>query len=386
MSPDPKGTGKIAAFGRTGSSRKRRKNRRRIDDTIRPFISLGNFPGDAPLPTQPLVIVASIGAAAVAAAIGVNVFLWQDEVNDRTPATEAKAVAAAKDAAPEAGAVSRPSFDVVRIGPEGDTVMAGRARPGSTVVILDNGKPIGEVTADKRGEWVFVPKKPMHPGSRELTLEMRVAGEKAVTSGDVVVLVVPERGKDIAGRPADGPSGALALKVPRDGGPSILMQSPSGKPGAGLSVETLDYDDRGRLTISGRAAPKAKVNVYLNNGFIGQARADADGGWRLNPDAPIEPGLYTLRADQIDAKGKVAARVSMPFQRAVLRVDKMAAMPEPFVIVQPGNSLWRLARRVYGQGTRYTTIFQANKDQIKDPDLIYPGQVFALPVTNCPTR
>ncbi len=107
--------------------------------------------------TKPLVIVASLGAAAVAGAIGVNVFLWQDEVTDRTSATEAKAVAAAKDTALEAGAVSRPSFDIVRIGPEGDAVMAGRAQPGSTVVSLDNGKPIGEVTADKRGEWVFVP-------------------------------------------------------------------------------------------------------------------------------------------------------------------------------------------------------------------------------------
>lgn len=339
------------------------------------------------MPIKPLIIVASVGAAAVAGAIGVNVFLWQDEVTDKGHATEAKAVAAAKDSGLEAGAVSRPSFDIVRIGPEGDTVMAGRARPGSTVVILDNGEPIGEVTADKRGEWVFVPKKPLPPGSRELTLEMRVQGEKAVTSGDVVVLVVPERDKDIAGRPldraSDGPTGALALKVPRDGGPSILMQSPSGKPGGGLSVETLDYDDRGRLTISGRAEPKAKVNVYLNNDFIGQARADADGGWRLSPDAPIKPGLYTLRADQIDAKGKVAARVSMPFQRAAPALDKLAdERPEPFVIVQPGNSLWRLARRAYGRGTRYTTIFQANKDQIKDPDLIYPGQVFALPATN----
>ncbi len=335
------------------------------------------------MPTKPLIIVAFVGAAAAAGAIGVNVFLWQDEVTDKAPTAEAKAVAAAKDAAPEAGAVSRPSFDIVRIGPEGDAVMAGRARPGSTVVILDNGKPIGEVTADKRGEWVFVPKTPLLPGSRELTLEMRVTGEKAVTSGDVVVLVVPERDKDIAGRPTEGPTGALALKVPRGGGPSTLMQSPSGKPGAGLSVETLDYNDRGRLTISGRAEAKAKVNIYLNNSFIGQAQTDADGGWRLSPDAPIEPGLYTLRADQIDAKGKVTARISMPFQRAAFEIDKMAnERPEPFVIVQPGNSLWRLARRAYGRGMRYTTIFQANKDQIKDPDMIFPGQVFALPATN----
>jgi len=75
----------------------------------------------------------------------------------------------------------------------------------------------------------------------------------------------------------------------------------------------------------------------------------------------------------------VTARVSMPFSRAE---PVAGAPPEPFVIVQPGNSLWRLARRVYGQGIRYSMIYEANRDHIKDPDLIYPGQVFALPATN----
>ena len=49
------------------------------------------------------------------------------------------------------------------------------------------------------------------------------------------------------------------------------------------------------------------------------------------------------------------------------------------VLVQPGNSLWRLARRTYGSGLRYTDIYDANRDQIRDPNLIYPGQVFVLP-------
>jgi nucleoid-associated protein YgaU len=49
------------------------------------------------------------------------------------------------------------------------------------------------------------------------------------------------------------------------------------------------------------------------------------------------------------------------------------------VVVQPGESLWRIARHAYGQGIRYTVIFAANHDQIRDPDLIYPGQAFAVP-------
>jgi nucleoid-associated protein YgaU len=50
------------------------------------------------------------------------------------------------------------------------------------------------------------------------------------------------------------------------------------------------------------------------------------------------------------------------------------------VIVQPGNSLWRLARRTYGNGLLFTVIYEANKDRIGDPNLIYPGQIFQLPV------
>lgn len=334
---------------------------------------------------KPLVITA-VGGAAIAAAIAVNVFLWQDEVVE-TAATQSAAEKAAPGGpakGPEGGpaGTQRPSFDVIRVEPGGDAVMAGRAKPGSTVVIIADGKPIGEVTADGRGEWVFVPTAQLKPGSRELSLEMRFPGGKPMASEDVVVLVVPERDKDIAGRPTGGPQGALALKMPRSGGASTVMQTPGGRAGEGplgLSVEALDYDDKGRLFISGRAAPGARVNVYLDNGFIGRTEADGAGLWRLSPDVRIKPGLYTLRADQVDNAGKVAARVSMPFSRA----EPMGETPpEPFVIVQPGNSLWRLARRAYGEGVRYTTIFEANKEQIKDPDLIYPGQVFALPATN----
>lgn len=330
---------------------------------------------------KPLVI-AAIGAVAVAGAIAVNVALWHDEVEgNRDAGMHARQAgnppAAGAEQAP--AAAKKPSFDVVRVDPSGDTVMAGRAEPGSTIVILDNGRPIGKATADSHGEWVFVPSKPLTPGSRQLTLEMHVAGGKPVASDDVVVLVVPERNKDIAGRPAGGATGALALKVPRGEGGATLLQAPSGVGAGSLAVDVIDYDDAGKLTISGRATPKARVNLYLDNDFIGGAEADAQGAWQLSPETEIKPGLYTLRADQTDAGGRVTARVAMPFSRAEPVTN---APPEPFVIVQPGNSLWRLARRVYGQGIRYTLIFQANKDHIDDPDLIYPGQVFALPATN----
>lgn len=280
-----------------------------------------------------------------------------------------------------------PSFDVVRINPKGDTVMAGRAAPGSKVRILDHGKEIGEVTADKRGEWVFVPETPLPPGNSELTLESESGGTK-VASDSAVMLLVPEKGKDIAGQPTDQPQQPLALKVPSGPQkitvpdrpiPSVVLQKPTtGESTSSLSVDAIDYDDAGRLSISGQADKGALVQLYLDNKFLGRTTTGDDGRWSVTPEARIEPGLYTLRVDQVDTAGKVLARVTLPFSRA----EPLSPGAGRYVIVQPGNSLWRIARRTYGTGFKYTVIFGANAEQIADADLIYPGQIFELPAGN----
>ena len=56
------------------------------------------------------------------------------------------------------------------------------------------------------------------------------------------------------------------------------------------------------------------------------------------------------------------------------------------VVIQPGNNLWRISRVIYGQGVQYTIIYQANKDQIRNPHLIYPGQIFATPGVSGPEK
>ncbi|MDT4883310.1 LysM domain protein [compost metagenome] len=49
------------------------------------------------------------------------------------------------------------------------------------------------------------------------------------------------------------------------------------------------------------------------------------------------------------------------------------------MIIRKGDNLWTISKRTYGKGTRYTTIYLANRDQIRNPDLILPGQVFVMP-------
>lgn len=261
-----------------------------------------------------------------------------------------------------------PSFDIVRIDENGNVVLAGRATPGCVVVVRDGDAEIGRVIADRSGEWVLVPEKELAAGEREFTLFAECEGADPIQAERVIALVVPER---------DG--SVIAVAVPRDGdGQTEILQRPT-LDGADATVGAIDYDDAGNMTLSGVAAPNSTVRVYLDNELVGTVQADESGRWSMTLDRQVAPGSYTLRVDQVDAGGKVVARSEIPFVRAQPLSD---FPPGRVVIIQPGDHLWRIASQRYGSGFQYTLIFEANKDQIRDPDLIYPGQVFTLPTVN----
>lgn len=294
-------------------------------------------------------------------------------------------------ATPSVAELVRPSFDVVRVDPDGNLVLAGRGMPGDEIVVTSNGQVVGTAKADGNGEWVIVPTAPLAPGNHQLALTQKQADGKVIDADKMVMVAVPEKGKDVAGATATEDSGSLVVMVPGDdSGGAVVLQNPteeSQKPAetvaadadgiasGALVLDAVDYDDKGDVTIGGRGTVNATIQVYLDNRLIGTSTVDAAGRWQVTPTSPVEPRLHTLRVDQIAPDGKVAARVESPFLRAE-RIDLPA---DQAFIVQPGNSLWRIARRTYGEGVRYTTIFQANREQIRDPDLIYPGQVFSIP-------
>jgi nucleoid-associated protein YgaU len=291
---------------------------------------------------------------------------------------------------PESG---QPSFDVVRVDPTGTLVIAGRADPESAVTVTSNGKVIGTATADANGEWVILPDQPMPAGNHQLALSAELPDGRDVDADKLVMLAVPEQDKNVAGKPAGQTSGSLALLVPKDdSGGAVVLQQPEpaatgtsqpAKPeqgGGGISsgalgLDVVDYDDRGDVVVGGRGTPGATVQLYLDNKPIGATTVDGGGRWQLTPTEPVAPRLHTLRVDQVGQDGRVAARVESPF----LRAERVELPADQAFIVQPGNSLWRIARRTYGEGLRYTVIYDANRVQIRNPDLIYPGQVFAIP-------
>lgn len=298
---------------------------------------------------------------------------------------------------------SGPQFDIVRTGPDGSAVIAGRATPGATVRIQNGDITLGAVTVGPRGDWVFLPDRPLATGPHELSLTEVIPDaegkEIATPSSRIVVVIVPEPvpvGSEVVAEGgasgSSAPGGPIAVAVPRDeGGPSTLLQGQSVSGGDGkfqregaasgptsgpIAVETLDYDEKGHVALGGRADPGSAVQLYLNNKPVGRTNTDPAGQWRMSPDETVDPGRYTLRADQLGEAGKVTARVELPVQVA----SDPLVMPEGRrIIVQPGNSLWRIARSTLGEGLHYTEIYQANRAQIRNPDLIYPGQIFTLP-------
>ena len=325
-------------------------------------------------------------------------------------AAQADAVAAALAGSPvppdsEDGV---PAFDIARIEPTGEAVIAGRATPGATVELLRSGELHDRAVADQSGQFVMVPPR-LPSGTYDLTLRSKQPdGTQATSKQSVAVAIEPG--------PTDRP--VVALMTP--GKPTVVLSQPAApKPMAGaVVVEAVEIEPGGKFHASGRARPGAAVRLYLNDTFVASVTAGADGRFAATINEGVVPGSYRVRLDEVESNsGAVRTRAEVPFNvpdtvvtasvpaqaTASKRPDIAAAqqpqlaaavatvLPDggsPSTVVVPkiatttvsrGDSLWRLSRLTYGAGTRYAIIYKANREQIRNPHLIHPGRIFVLP-------
>lgn len=288
---------------------------------------------------------------------------------------------------PAAQALEAPSFDLVRVGADGRAVMVGRGPARATIDILLNGEVIAETRADGRGEWVALPDLVLPEGNATVGARAERDGDVA-ESQDVIALSIsaPAPIEPGAGDPPDdlAEGETVAVLMPRDGvGLGRLLQSPRGLTSpSGLQFNRIAYDEQGALILSGRGLPDGRVRLLVDGERFGEQALDALGDWRFALGERISPGEHDIVIEHYDSDGQLLDELDTPISRAAPR-DFLASESEApagdLIVVQPGNNLWQIARRLYGAGERYLYLYDANSTRIDNPNAIYPGQILTVP-------
>jgi nucleoid-associated protein YgaU len=283
-----------------------------------------------------------------------------------------------------------PRFDVAEVDELGNGVFSGRAFRNVRVWLKKlDGSVVGETVSLEDGSFTILTNTPLPEGESVLALvaeeipggEIKVASERLVVSrfpGGPALIVAQKDTADTVSRilqePVTRKPFDTAQKSEDNASVSKSNASKESAEGKLLKIKIIDYDEKGRLAISGKAKPGSKISIEVNGRTIGSTNTDDQGQWSLTTIEGMADG-----ANKIVAKASLGdeySTTSMPFAPDEL-VQKFPK--GRLVVVQPGNSLWRIARRTYGSGFRYTVIFAANRDQVTNPDLIYPGQVLHTP-------
>ena len=419
---------------------------------------------------------------------------------------------------PLSNSLSAPKFDVVRIEDDGSALIAGQAQGRGHVILSVDGVEQPEARADLTGNGQFVIFAFLQATADQQSLKLHLYAQDG--SGPVVsvqtVFVAPApvatSATDSTAAPVEEAVAAseslepeievpaetettdetetdieietaqtqtASTEVPADAAPATVIladedgvrvlqdRTPSAANPA-VTIDTISYSSNGDVILGGRGQAGNFVRIYLDNQSIATSKISANGYWSLEL-SDIEPGIYTLRVDELNATGDVVSRAETPFKReaaeelaelmapetepeepsvevpsqsvaeapivqadappsdapepaddtasetAVTQVevtvqaevaglnpqDERSSDGETVAIeaqpadtasvlrspsqkfrvrtVQPGSTLWAIAKESYGAGIEYFKVFEANKERIRDPDLIYPGQVFEIP-------
>ena len=435
---------------------------------------------------------------------------------------------------PLSNSLSAPKFDVVRIEDDGSALIAGQAQGRGHVILSVDGVELPEARADLTGNGQFVIFAFLPATADQQSLKLHLYAQDG--SGPVVsvqtVFVAPApvatSATDSTAAPVEeavaasesvapeseapaetattdetndatetdieietAPTQAASTEAPADAAPATVILADEdgvrvlqdGTPSAAdpaVTIDTISYSSNGDVILGGRGQAGNFVRIFLYNQSIATSKISANGYWSLEL-SDIEPGIYTLRVDELNATGDVVSRAETPFKREAAEelAELMAPKTEPeepsvevpsenvaeapsaqadapssdapetaadtgsdtapetgsdtasdtsvtqvevtvqaevaelnpqdeqssdgetvateaqpadtasvlrtpsqkFRVrtVQPGSTLWAIAKESYGAGIEYFKVFEANKERIRDPDLIYPGQVFEIP-------
>lgn len=254
--------------------------------------------------------------------------------------------------------ISYPCFDIVRIEDSGRIVIAGRTMSESSISIVINKKIVATERTNLDGEFVYSPVSALKPGNYEIAL-IDVKNNKK--SKDKVFVYISERGY----------KNSVSLLMTENG--SKIMQAPELLDGD-LVVSKIDYLSTGRMVVTGKALPRLRVSLTLNDKYLGFARVSDYKNFGLGVDVgQLKPGQeYELNVRLHDGNGNTIANIKHEFI-----MPKMTGDDNTFYTVRRGDCLWVIARNFLRRGVLFSII--AERNNIKNPDLIYPEQLLKIP-------
>ncbi|NZD59758.1 LysM peptidoglycan-binding domain-containing protein [Rhizobium sp. WYCCWR 11290] len=286
------------------------------------------------------------------------------------------ALTGAPDTAPGANTAAEntgpklPAFDVLRVEPDGSTVIAGSAEPNGKLEVLDGEKVVTTANVDASGDFAAVLDDPLPAGDHQLVLKFTGKDGKSTLSEEVAtisvpkdgnganllamvskpgaasrIITAPKAGTEVADAsnpmvpPADKPAtGELALQTPN------LTDTPSGGadtapaiPGTAAPDKTNMPDvmvnaveiEGNKIFIAGTTRSNAKVIGYADDSLVGQDTAGSDGHFVIDGVVALSVGDHKIRVDVVDPAGKVIVRAAVNFNRPAGDQVRVAAQSAP---------------------------------------------------------
>ena len=366
-----------------------------------------------------LYILFAVGGVLVA--IALSMVLLDDEgdqqVQPQSPSIELsqpaadKAEASDKDSGtslqpPNATPAAPLTIDLARVKPDGAAVFAGTAAPNAKIRIFEGDILLGETIANANGEWVIVLEKSLAAGQHLISVAMeRSDGTTEMadrslaveiyqdTETKPLVALLPETATEVPvliQSPDDvdkTKSAATASEATASG--TIVADAAEAAPAkpqaksqiaasqiAALAPSAIVWRDASRILISGTSRGGVRVTVNDAKGQFGEALVLADGAWQVAGSLDMDIAVNQLRFALFDDANQIIARYDLPVKARDLAKGQDGS---PLVVVNKGDMLWRIAYHQLGEGVKYVDIVRRNQQDIADPDLIYPKQIFAVP-------
>ena len=280
-----------------------------------------------------------------------------------------------------------PKVDILKVSPDGSYIIAGKGKPNSTISILEKGNKIESVDADESGSWVIVSKDNLESGDNLLIINQDNIDGTSTQSKEIYITKIDKKNE----------TKPLVIEVENDdGGKLSIIQSPSIKKLESnvennltlskkqinkknvFKILSVSFSQDGSLSIQGIANYGSNIEILVNKNLSSIFLKNKP-EWIFNSSYKLGYGMHKLVANLKSQDNTILDSITLPFMRSEMPSGEL---PDNYVLIKPGDMLWTISFKIYGNPLKYIEIYEENRDQITNPDLIFPGQVFSIPKKN----